>query len=228
MTPGLNMSLVRAAWIIARKELQIEWRTRSLLSAMLLFTLIAIMTFYFAFTDQPALRRTALPAVLWVTVAFACTLGFGRNLAADADQGTLEGLLLAPIHRAAIFYGKLLPNWLFAIAVAIVSTLALAILFNVDIPLVWWVIIVAGSLALAATGVLIGSLAVQANGRETTYPILLLPVLLPIITAAVNAAALILDGRPFADWWTYLLLLLSADLIFLILPLFMFGFIVEE
>lgn len=222
------MSLIRASYRIARKELRTEWRTRSLIAAMALFALICVMTFYFALSDQPTVRRTVLPAVLWVTIAFAATLGLGRNLGQDADQGTLEGLLLAPIHRAAIFYGKLIPNWLFTFAVALLSTLALAILFNVDIPLLLLPILVLGTVALSAIGVLVGSLTIYANGRETTLPILLLPVLLPILTAAVNAAGLILDDRPFNDWSGYVLLLASATVIFLILPLVVFETIVED
>jgi heme exporter protein B len=166
--------------------------------------------------------------VVWVVVVFTSTLGISRSLAQEHDKGILDALLLAPIDRAALFYGKCLTTWLYAFVVATFVTVALAFLFNLGIPAAWWLIIFLGTVGLAAVGTLLGSMAIHARGRETTLPIIVLPVALPILMASVSASALILAGRPFADWATWPVLLLVTDVIFLALPLLLFEYVIEE
>jgi heme exporter protein B len=220
---------VRAVVIIAGKDLRAELRSRQLITAMALFALMATMVFYYTLESRPDVRLSALPAVLWVIVVFAGTLGLNRSLAQEFDKGSLDGLLLAPIDRAALFYGKLISTWLFSLVVALIVSLALSILFdaNLFVP-AWWLIIVLGTVGFAAVGTLLGSMAVQARGRETTFPILILPVVLPIVMAAVNASNAILADLPLSDWIIWPALLASCDVIFLVLALFLFDYIVEE
>ena len=220
---------LRAAIAIALKDLRAELRNRQLVGAMGLFGLLTTMVFYYTLESRPDVRVAALPAVLWVTVVFAGTLGLGRSIAQEHDRGTLDGLLLTPIPRQALFFGKVVVAWLFSFVVAVVVTVALNFLFNVSLfrPL-WWAILVVGTLGFAAIGTLLSSMAVYARGRETTLPIIVLPVALPVITAAVNACNGVLNNLPFGDWGGNLLILLSSDLVFLVLAYFLFGFVVEE
>lgn len=214
---------------IAAKDLRAELRNRQLLGAMGLFALLTTMVFYYALEGRRDAQIVAMPAVLWVTVVFAGTQGLGRNLAQEHDRGTLDGLLLAPVERAALFYGKLVVGWLFTLVVATVVTVAMNFLFNTNLFRPgWWLIIFLGTLGFAAIGTLLGSMAVYARGRETTLPIIILPVALPIIIGAVNACAAILEDLPFSDWASWPLMLLSADLVYLVLAFVLFGFIVEE
>src|SRR6266540_10470 len=99
---------LRAVLIIAGKDLRAELRSRQLISAIALFALLATMVFYFTLESRPDVRTAALPAVLWVIIVFAGTLGLNRSLAQEHDRGSLDALLLAPIDRAALFYGKLI------------------------------------------------------------------------------------------------------------------------
>jgi heme exporter protein B len=220
---------VRAVLIIAGKDLRAELRSRQLLAAMALFALLATMVFYYTLESRPDVRLSALPAILWVIVVFAGTLGLNRSLAQEFDKGSLDGLLLAPIDRAALFYGKLISTWLFSLVVALIVTSALSILFNANLFLwSWWLIVVLGTVGFAAVGTLLGSMAVQARGRETTFPILILPVALPIIMAAVSASNAILADLPLSDWAIWPVLLASCDVIFLVLALLLFDYVVEE
>ncbi len=220
---------VRAVLIIAGKDLRAELRSRQLLAAMALFALLATMVFYYTLESRPDVRLSALPAILWVIVVFAGTLGLNRSLAQEFDKGSLDGLLLAPIDRAALFYGKLISTWLFSLIVALIVTSALSILFNANLFLwSWWLIVVLGTVGFAAVGTLLGSMAVQARGRETTFPILILPVALPIIMAAVSASNAILADLPLSDWAIWPVLLASCDVIFLVLALLLFDYVVEE
>ncbi len=214
---------------IALKDLRTELRNRQLIGAMGLFGLLTAMVFYYGLQGRRDVQVAVLPAVLWVTVIFAGTQGIGRSLGQEHDRGTLDGLLLAPIERAALFYGKLISGWLFALVVATVISLALNFLFNTNLlRLDWWVVILLGSLGFAAIGTLLGSMAVHARGRETTLPIIILPISLPIIIAGVNACSSILENDPLPEWGVYLVALFAYDVIFLTLALVVFDFIVEE
>jgi heme exporter protein B len=225
----MKTPFVRAVLAIAGKDLRAELRSRQLLAAMGLFALLATMTFYYTLESRPDVRVAALPAVLWVTTVFAGTLGLNRSLAQEHDRGSLDALLLAPIDRAALFYGKLISTWIFSLAVATLVSLVVSILFNagLNVP-AWALIVVLGTLGFAAVGTFLGSMAVHARGRETTLPILILPVALPIIMAATSASNAILADQPFSDWSVWLLILASIDLIFLALALVLFEFVVEE
>ncbi len=227
--PRRSTPFVKAVLIIAGKDLRTELRSRQLIAAMALFALLATMVFYFTLESRPDVRLSALPAVLWVIIVFAGTLGLNRSLAQEYDRGSLDGLLLAPIDRAAMFYGKLIGTWLFTLVVAAIVTLALSVLFNANLFVpAWWGIIVLGTVGFAAVGTLLGAMAVHARGRETTFPILILPVALPIVMAAVNASNAILADLPFSDWGIWPALLASCDVIFLVLALALFDYIVEE
>ncbi len=188
-----NTPFLRAVLAIAGKDLRAELRSRQLISAIVLFAVMATMVFFYTLEGQRAVEIAALPAVLWVIIVFAGTLGLNRSLAQEHDRGSLDALLLAPIDRSALFYGKLISTWLFSLAVAAIV-----------------------------------SLAMYAHGRETTFPILILPVVLPIIMASVNACNAVLADLPFSDWSIWLVLLVSVDLIFLVLAFVLFEYVVEE
>ena len=194
-----------------------------------LFALIAALIFYFTLDGERAAQIAALPAILWVIVTFAGTLGLSRSLAAERESGTLDALLLTPIPRAALFYGKLIGAWVFALIVAGVASFVLAIVFNADLinpalGAVWLV----GTLGFATIGTLLGSIAVQGGGRETTLPILILPIALPLIIAAVHATADLLNRSTVDDWRSWLVAVASIDVLYLVLGFFLFDIIVEE
>jgi heme exporter protein B len=220
---------LHAVLAIAGKDLRAELRSRQLISAIALFALIATMVFFYTLEGQRSVQVAALPAVLWVIIVFAGTLGLNRSLAQEHDRGSLDALLLAPIDRSALFYGKLIGTWIFSLAVAAIVSLVLSTLFNTGLPLpAWSLIVVLGTIGFSAVGTFVGSMAIYARGRETTFPILILPVVLPIIMASVHACNAILADLPFSDWSVWIILLASVDFIFLILPYVLFEFIVEE
>ena len=214
---------------VAWKDLRAEFRSRQLLMAMALFGVLAVMIFYFTLDGLRAAQLAALPAILWAIVVFAGTLGLSRSLSAEHDTGTLDALLLAPIPRSALFYGKLIGTWLFEIIVAIVVAFALSILFNTNLfDLGLGLGMLVGTIGFATVGTLLGSMAVYANGRETTLPILILPVALPIIISSVRVTTDILGGQAPSEWLPWLAFLASIDAVFLVLAFILFDVIVEE
>jgi heme exporter protein B len=219
----------RAIRAIVLKDLQAELRSRQVISATGLFGLIAVMVFYFTLSERPDIRQAALPAVLWVIVVFAGTLGLARTLAQEHDRGTIDGLLIAPIDRVALYYGKLVSTWAFTLLIAIIVSFALMILFNADLLSgAWALILFLGTGGFAIVGTLIGTMTAGARGRETTLPILILPIALPVIMASVNASIGILGDQPFTDWSNWLFTLAAIDLMYIGLAAALFGFVVEE
>jgi len=227
--PRFNTPYWQVVKTIALKDLRIEIRGRELVTSMMLFAAIAVLIFSFALELDQNVQKESAGGILWVTIAFAGTLGLGRSLAAEKDKGNLDALLIAPIARSAIFYGKLIGNLLFTTTVGILLVFLLTILFNVNlfVPSLW-IVIVLGCLGFATTGTLVASMSVHARARETLLPILLLPIILPIIISATRASIAIITELKQEDWLPWIQLLILIDGIFLVLAFFLFDFIVEE
>lgn len=182
---------------------------------MLVFSLLVILIFNFALELDPATRKEVTSGVLWTTFAFAGTLGLNRSMAVEKDRGCLDGLLLAPVDRSAIYFGKVISNLVFMFLVeAIVLPLYAALysvnLFNPGLLLV----ILLGSIGYTAVGTLLASMAVQARTRDVLLPILLFPVAIPVLLAAVKASTGFLNGAEMSEIWPPLNLLIVYDVIF--------------
>ncbi len=225
----VRVGLLRATLAITAKDLRAELRGRELINAMLLFSVLAVLIFSFALELDREARETAIAGIFWVTVVFAGMLGLNRSLAAEKDRGNLDALLLAPIDRGALFFGKMLSNLIYMLIVAALLMLLVTVLFDVSLFRPWLVaVILLGTVGFAAVGTLLSSMAVHTRARETMLPILLLPVSLPIILSAVRATTAILTGVPQEDWIACPQLLLAADVVLLALAYILFDFVVEE
>ena len=222
-------SFFRTALTIARKDLAVEWYSRQAISTMLVFALMVIFLFNFALELDAGARADLTGGVLWVTFAFAGTLGLSRSLAAERENGCLDGLLLAPVERSAIYLGKMAANLALMLALALIVLPIYAVLYNQNLFSPGLVgVILLGSLGYSAVGTLLSSLAVQSRARDLLLPVLLFPLALPLLVAAVNASRLILEGAAWADFLPWLNLLVVYDVIFLAVALVAFDYVVEE
>ncbi len=222
-------SFFKAMFAVVWKDLVSELRGKELISAMLVFALLVIFVFNFALELDPKTRSSLTAGIIWVTILFAGNLGLNRSMAVEKDRGCLDGLLLAPVDRTAIYFGKSLANWIFMLIVAIIVLPIYSILYNTNIlsPGLLLIIIL-GSEGYIAIGTLLASMSVQARTRELLLPILLFPVILPVLIAAVKASAGILNGFPFSDIQTWINLLIAYDVIFTSVSFMVFDFVVEE
>jgi heme exporter protein B len=220
---------LRAMAAIVWKDLAAELRSRELVSAMLVFALLVIFIFNFALELNVQTREEVTSGVLWVTFAFAGTLGLNRSMAMEKDRGCLDGLLLAPVDRSAIYFGKMLGNLVFMLIVEIIVLPVYSILYNINLfhPGLIAVILL-GSLGYVAVGTLLSSMAVQTRTRDILLPILLFPVVLPLFIAAVKASGGFLQGIPMDEITPWLNLLLVYDVIFTAVAYMVFDFVVEE
>lgn len=219
----------RALWAIVWKDLAAEMRSRELLSAMLVFALLVIFIFNFALDLEAGVRRSVTAGVLWVTFAFAGTLGLNRSMAVEKDRGCLDGLLLAPVDRSAIYFGKMIGNLIFMLIIEAIVLPIYSILYNVNVfnPGVIGIAIL-GSIGYTAVGTLLSSMAVQTRTRDVLLPILLFPVVLPLFIAAVKASAGFLQGIPMDEITPWVNLLIVYDVIFTAVGFMVFDYIVEE
>jgi heme exporter protein B len=228
--PTLGVTqFLRSVNAIIWKDLAAELRSRELLSAMLVFALLVILIFNFSLELDAQARSSVTAGVLWVTFAFAGTLGLNRSMSMEKDRGCLDGLLLAPVDRSAIYFGKAIGNLIFmliveAIVLPVYSVLYSTNLFKPGLLL----IILLGSIGYVAVGTLLSSMAVQTRTRDVLLPILLFPLIIPVLIAAVKGSTGFLQGTASIDVLPWINLLIVYDVIFIAVAFMVFDYIVEE
>ncbi|MFN8412828.1 MAG: heme exporter protein CcmB [Anaerolineales bacterium] len=223
-------SFFKAMMAIVQKDLSAELRSRELLSAMLVFSMLVILIFNFALELDVKVRQSVTAGVLWTTFAFAGTLGLNRSMAVEKDRGCMDGLLLAPVDRSAIFFGKAISNLAFMLIVEAIVLPLYALLYNetrIFQPGFLGVILL-GSIGYIAVGTLLSTMSVQTRTRDVMLPILLFPVAIPVLLASVKASGGMLIGAEFAEVLAPLNLLIVYDVIFIAVAFMVFDYIVEE
>jgi len=226
---GSLRAYLRSIAAIVWKDLAAEFRSRELIGAMLVFAALVILIFNFALELDIRTREAVTSGVLWVTFAFAGTLGLNRSMAIEKDRGCLDGLLLAPVDRNAIYFGKAIGNLFFMLIVEAIILPMYSVLYNVNLfqPGLIFVILL-GSIGYSAVGTLLASMAVQARTRDVLLPILLFPVLIPLLLAAVKASNGFLLGFEMAEIMPWINVMIAYDVIFIAVAFMVFDFIVEE
>ncbi|MBI4771072.1 MAG: heme exporter protein CcmB [Chloroflexi bacterium] len=219
----------RALSAVVWKDLAAELRSKEMLSAMLVFALLVILIFNFALDIQTRRSEDVTAGVLWVTFSFAGTLGLARSLAVEKDRGCLDGLLLAPVDRSALYFGKALGNLIFMLLAAAIVLPVYSVLYTTNLlhPGLLLVVLL-GATGYTAVGTLLSSMSVHTRTRDMLLPILLFPVVIPLIVAAVKASAGFLAAIPMDEIWPWLNLLIVYDVIFTAVAFMTFEYIVEE
>jgi heme exporter protein B len=222
-------SLLKATFAIVQKDLAAEFRSFELVSAMLVFSLLVIIIFNFALELDVKVRQSVTAGVLWTTFAFAGTLGLNRSMSTEKDRGCMDGLLLAPVDRSAIYFGKAISNLAFMLIVEAIVLPVYSLLYNVNLfrfDLLG--VILLGSIGYTAVGTLLSAMSVQTRTREILLPILLFPVAIPVLLASVKASGGLLAGAEFAEILTPLNILVVYDIVFIAVAFMVFDFVVEE
>jgi len=222
-------NFLKAVSAVVWKDLQAEFRSRELFSAMLVFSLLIILIFNFALELDIKTRQSVTAGVLWATFAFAGTLGLNRSMAIEKDRGCLDGLLLAPVDRSAIYFGKVISNLAFMLIVEVIILPVYSVLYNVNLfqPGLLMVILL-GSIGYAGVGTLLSAMSVQTRTRDILLPILLFPVIIPVLLSAVKASSGFLNGVEFTEISLPISLLIVYDVIFISLAFMFFEYVVEE
>ncbi len=223
------MSYWRSVWAIVRKDVRAELRTKDIFSSIFVFALLTVIIFDFAFELRVPSMTMVTPGILWVAITFAGTLGLNRSFVIEQDKGSLAGLLLAPVDRSAIYFGKMFGNLLFMLVMEMMLLPLVTILFNQ--PLLRWqhvLVLLLGTYGFAAVGTVFSAMAVNTRAREVLLPILLFPVVVPVLLAGVKMTGALLDGETLADVSNWLRLILIYDIGFTVVAFLTFGYVVEE
>lgn len=223
--------LLRQAAIVARKDLLLELRSRTAFFSMLVFTALVLAIFNFARDPTSVSGLDLAPGTLWITFSFAGLLGLNRAFALERENRAIDGLLLAPLSRTALYLGKMAANLVFVGAVEAIALPLFALFFNVPIlpvlaPLV--LVIALATIGFVAVGTLMSAIAVNTRFAEFMLPVLMLPFLVPPVTSAVQVTARLFAGRPLAEQVGWLRLLVGYDLVFIVMCMMIFEWTLEE
>jgi heme exporter protein B len=226
---GEGIRYLQAIGAIVWKDLRAEFRSWELISAMLVFSLLVILIFNFALELDVKTRQSVTAGVLWATFAFAGTLGLNRSMSIEKDRGCLDGLLLAPVDRSAIYFGKFFSNLAFMLIVEAIVLPVYSILYNTNLfqPGLILVILL-GSIGYTAVGTLLAAMSVQTRTRDILLPILLFPVAFAVLLSAVKASGGFLDGADFSEISLPINLLITYDVVFIAVSFMAFDTVVEE
>ena len=217
--------VVALAW----KDILLEIRTRDIVVSGLVFALLVAVTFNFALNVTPRVVKELAPGILWVAFAFAGVLAMNRAFVLEKDRGSLEGLLLTPVSRDAIYFGKMLGTLLFMLVIEAVLLPVFAVLFNFNAFSVGLILaIFVATLGFATVGTLFAAIAVHTRSREIMLPVLFLPVILPVLIGAVEASAGSIGDQSTVSVARWLGLIAVFDLVFLVVCPWVFGLVVEE
>ena len=222
---------LRAVSAVLRKDLLLEWRSREGLTSMAFFSLLVTVVFGFALQAERIDPQTTAPGLLWIAFSFSGVLGLNRSFALEREGGCLQGLMLAPIDRSALFVGKALGNFLLIGLVELFTVPVFSILLRVPVldclPRLALVAALA-TIGFAAVGTLLSAISSGSRLREVLLPLILYPIWVPVLIAAVELTGQALAGRPMAEGGRWLTLILVYDLVFLGAGLLLFDRLLEE
>ena len=223
------MRFWRKVIAITWKDALSEMRSREIVSSVVVFTLLVIVIFNFAFGASQEMIALVAPGILWVTFAFAGILSLNRSFIPEKEEDCLEGLMACPISRETIYVGKMLGSLLFILIIEAIALPIFAILFNLPVfSLQLVTITVLATVGFVAVGTLFSALAVNTKAREMVLPILFLPIVVPVVICAVKASGLALSGEPWSGLSPWLQIIGAFDIIFLVVSFLTFNFVIEE
>ncbi|MFI5209748.1 MAG: heme exporter protein CcmB [Gemmatimonadales bacterium] len=222
---------LQVAVAVAGKDLRLEWRTRSALLSAVVFAALVLVIFNFARDPTAVATADLAPSILWVTFAFAAIVALNRAFTVERHNGALQGLLLAPVGRSALFLGKYLANLVFVGLVEMVALPLFVLFFNIDLsralPGLLLVILLA-TVGFVAVGTVFSAMAVRTRFAELMLPVLLLPFMVPPLMGAAQATTRLLADRPLSELAGWLRLLAFYDVAFVTMSLLLFPAVVDE
>lgn len=216
---------------IVEKDLLLELKSKEVVVSMLLFSLLVVIVFSFIFEPGAAYKDNLVGGILWMAIIFSGVLGLNKSMLNEITGGNLNALLLAPVDRSAVFFGKVFSNFLFLIIMEIITVPIFMVFYNINIfanSLMSIVVLALGTYGFAVLGTLFSLISVKTKTREIMLPLLLLPILIPIILAGIQCMNIYILGDDVAESYKWLKLIGAFDIIFTAVIYAIFDYIVEE
>jgi heme exporter protein B len=223
-------AFTRVAWAVLRKDLMVERRAKEGVNALVFFAILLLFLFYFALGPDRDRIRAALPGLLWLAFVLAGLLGLGRAFAIERENDCVDGLVVSPGDKGAVYLGKVAGISALMVGMEAAFIAAAGVFYNLDLwPAVprLLLVAVAGTVGFAAVGTLFAAMTAHLRAREVLLPVLLLPLAVPVLLAAVKLTESALGGEPWRTalaWWQ---LLLAFDVVFLVVGLLTFELVLE-
>ena len=213
-----------------RKEMLLQWRTRGQLAAIFIFGAAALLLFSFAIGPDSAALRQHAAGFLWLALLLSSTLSLAESFQSEMEHRAFEGLLLLPVQPGALFYAKALSNWLQLVILGVGLIPVMVVLYDAGTMRVLGLVgvVLLGAAGLAAPGTLYAAMTSQARARQTLLPLLLFPLVVPVLLAAVKATSLLILGDPMEQARSWTLLLVAFDAIHWSLCGLLFSRVVED
>ncbi|NLL19064.1 MAG: ABC transporter permease [Clostridia bacterium] len=222
--------IFRQAWHIFWKDLLMEWRSKQTISSMLIFAIMVVVVFAFAFQPTRELTKAVFPGMVWVAFVFSGILGLNRAFVSEKQQDCLMGLIMAPLDRSSIYFGKVLGTVFLMGFIELVALPLFFIFFDYRVQgslLLLVLVIFLGTLGFATVGTFLAALAANARSSELLLPLILFPILVPVLIASVKATGIVLTGGEIKELMSWIRVLGVYDLIFMIVPFLLFEYVLE-
>ena len=224
----------RDEWVRARavawKDLTAERRSKAGFNSVAALGVTILVLFGFALGPDSEAIRAAAPGALWLAALFAGVLAFNRSYQMELDGGALEPLLMYPGSRRALFAGKLLANFVFVLLLLVIVIATSLVLYHVVVPATWprlLLVVLLGAVGLVTLGTFYAAMASRSRAREVLLPLLLFPMLVPVLLAAMQATKALLGGDLMRDAGAWTSLLVAYDVIFLVSTFLAFDYVIE-
>lgn len=224
------MSYFKVIAAIVKKDILMEMRTKQVINAALVFAVLFVVVFSFTMEIGSNMEQKLSGGIFWVSVAFAGILSFNKTIGSETDNGSFEALMLAPVDKSAVFFGKVISNMLFLFLVEVILIPLFLVFYNVNIighPLMVAVIILS-TYAYSLIGTLFSIISVRTSSKEIMMPLLFLPFMVPVIIAAVLATNVFILGGQIQFSYNWIKLTAVFDIIFTAIIYGIFSLIIED
>jgi len=225
------MEYFKKVIVLFLKDLKIEFRTKETLNSMFVFGLLVIIVFNFAFDLTRIETLEIASGILWIAFTFSGILGLNRSFSFEKENSAIEGIILAPVDRSAIYLGKLMSNFFLMLLFEIVLLPFFIIFFNLrifsDLPVLFLVMIL-GTLGFVTVGTIFSAVSANTRMREIMLPVLLFPVSVPVIIGAVESTSFILLGNNQELLWSWIQRLIGIDIIYFVASFLLFEYVIVE
>jgi heme exporter protein B len=213
-----------------RKELLLQWRSRSQFSAVFIFGATSLLLFSFAIGPNTEALRTFSAGFIWLALLLSSTLTLSESFHAEMENRALEGLLLLPSSPRALYYGKAIANWLQLTILGVALVPVMVVLYDAGTTRLFTLlgIIMLGAAGLSAPGTLYAAMTAQVRAKQTLLPLLLFPLIVPALLASVKATSLVILGDPMGAIKSWVTLLAAFDLLYWSLCGLLYARVVEE
>lgn len=225
------LTYFKTIYYIVEKDLLLELRTKEVINSMMIFSLLVVIVFSFIFEPGAEYKIDLASGILWMAIIFSGILGLNKSMMNEVNGGNLNALLLSPIDRTAIFFGKTMSNFIFILFMEVITIPIYAVFYDISFLnnfIMNIITLLLGTYGFSVLGTLFSIISVKSRTREVMLPILLLPLIIPIILASIQAMNIFIKGGDISESYNWLQLLIGFDIIFTTVIYVIFEYVIEE